>query len=119
MDYITGMGALNSCIIDTAYTRGLKTYSVDTRCWKSSVVGTCKKEENSFGVPPEKWPTIKWVIEQGWEDAITKEVTGRREKGTFVDENGRKLEFDNDAADSCAIAMFPWIGDKNKLKFEQ
>lgn len=118
IDYIKSIGALNSVIVDVMTTYGLKVYSVDTRCWKAQVVGTSKPQNNKYGVPPEKWPTVKWVCEKGFEKSILREVKGRREKGTFTDELG-KWEYDNDAADSAAISMFWFVGDRSKLKEEK
>lgn len=118
MSYIKGIGALNATIADLAHSYGVRTYSIDTRCWKATVIGTSKPKENSFGVPPEKWPTLEWLIKQGFEESVKLEVEGRRTKGTFLSKDGRRYEYDNDAADSAAIAMFPWVGDKSKLKLE-
>lgn len=118
MAYIKGIGALNATIADTVASYGVKCYSIDTRCWKAAVVGTSKPAGNKYGVPPEKWPTLEWLLAQGFEESVKLEVDGRRQKGTFVDRDGRRFEYDNDAADSAAIAMFPWVGDKSKLKLE-
>lgn len=118
IDYIKSIGALNSVIVDTMQEEGIEVYSVDTRCWKAQVIGTSKPEKNKYGVPEEKWPTVKWVIAKGFRDSILKEITGKKKKGTFV-RNNTKYMFDNDAADSCGIAMFWFIGDKNKLKLEK
>ena len=73
---------------------------------------------NKFGVPEEKWPTVKWLIDQGWEDSIIIPIEGRKTKGTFV-RNGQKYMYNNDAADSAGIAMFGFLGDKEKLQFER
>ena len=118
INYIKSIGALNSIIIDVMTGMNIPVYSVDTRCWKSQVVGTSKPKKNKFGVPDEKWPTVKWCINKGFEFAILKEVTGRREKGTFV-KNGTKYEYDNDASDSAAISQFYFVGNRNKLKKEE
>lgn len=117
VDYIKAIGALIATISDVCANHSIETYSVDTRCWKSQIVGTSKPQANSFGVPPEKWPTIQWCIAQGFEDAITHEITGRKVKGTFV-RDGKRYMYDNDAADSAAIAMFGFYGDPDKLHKE-
>lgn len=114
IDYIKSIGALNSVIVDVMTAFDIPIYSVDTRCWKAQVIGTSKPQSNKYGVPDEKWPTVNWVCEQGFEESILRKVEGRREKGTFTDELG-KWEYDNDAADSAAISMFWFKGDKNKL----
>lgn len=118
INYIKSIGALNALIVDTMAEYEIPVYSVDTRCWKAQVVGTSKPRPNKYGVPEEKWPTVNWVNKQGFKSSILKEVTGRKTKGTFIGSNGTKYMFDNDAADSCAIAMFGVVGDKDKLQEE-
>ena len=118
INYIKSIGALNALIVDTMAEYEIPVYSVDTRCWKAQVVGTSKPKANKYGVPEEKWPTVHWVNKQGFKSSILKEVTGRKSKGTFIGSNGTKYMFDNDAADSCAIAMFGVVGDKDKLQEE-
>ena len=41
-NYMTTTAGLVSAIVDTAYWKGVKTYSVDTRAWKSAVLGSSK-----------------------------------------------------------------------------
>lgn len=117
IDYIKSMGALNAVIIDIMDEYDIPVYSVDTRCWKSQVIGTSKPKDNNLGVPKEKYPTIVWCIEQGFENSVLRTVKGRKVKGTFV-RNGIRYMYDNDACDSSAISMFYFIGDKEKLKRE-
>lgn len=119
IDAIKALGALTATIVDVCNDCGIKVYSVDTRCWKSQVVGTSKPQVNKYGVPEEKWPTVKWVIGKGFEDKILIDVTDtRKNKGTFT-RNGRKYMYNDDAADSAGIAMFGAIGDRSKLRLEQ
>lgn len=117
IDYIKSIGALNATIVDCCSRHGIKVYSVDTRCWKAQVIGTSKPSLNKFGVPPEKWPTVKWVIGKGFEDSIIVPIEGRKRVGTF-ERDGQRFMYNNDAADSAGIAMFGIIGDPNKLKEE-
>lgn len=119
INYIKSIGALNALIVDTMAKYNIPVYSVDTRCWKAQVVGTSKPMPNKYGVPDEKWPTVHWVNKHGFKSSILKEVTGRKSKGTFIGSDGTKYMFDNDAADSCAIAMFGVVGDKDKLQLER
>ena len=56
IDYIKSIGALNALIVDIMQGFNIPVYSVDTRCWKSQIIGTSKGESNSYGVPDEKWP---------------------------------------------------------------
>ena len=116
IDYIKSIGALNSIIVDKCHEYGIEVYSVDTRCWKAQVIGTSKPEANKYGVPEEKWPTVRWVIKQGWEESIL--IQGKKSKGTFI-RNGQKYMYNNDAADSAGIAMFGFIGDPDKLQLER
>lgn len=117
IDYIKSIGALNSVIVDVCSLHGVEVFSVDTRCWKSQVIGTSKPASNKFGVPEEKWPTVRWLLKQGWEDSILIPVEGRKMKGTFV-KGGKRYMYNNDAADSAGIAMFGFVGDPDKLKEE-
>lgn len=116
---IKAMGALTATIVDTCYEHDVAVFSVDTRCWKSQVVGTSKPQTNKYGVPPEKWPTIQWVIRQGMEDKVLVALPekSRKTKGTFV-RNGARYMYNNDAADSAGIAMFGILGDASKLREE-
>ena len=118
IDYIKSIGALNSIIVDICHNYCVPVYSVDTRCWKAQVIGTSKPMTNKFGVPEEKWPTVRWLLKQGWEDSILIKVNGRKSKGTFI-KDGQKYMYNNDAADSAGIAMFGFIGDKDKLQEEK
>ncbi|MBO5743215.1 MAG: hypothetical protein J6R68_02940 [Clostridia bacterium] len=120
IDYIKSIGALNSVIVDVFNKYGISTYSVDTRCWKAQVIGTSKpsKTPNKFGVPNEKWPTVKWAIKMGFEDDLLIEIKGKKKKDTFV-RNNKKYMYNTDAADSAAIALFGFLGEKSKLQLEK
>lgn len=119
IDAIKAMGALTATIVDTCAEYGVEVYSVDTRCWKSQVIGTSKPQSNKYGVPEEKWPTVQWLIAKGFEKKILIDVTDtRKEKGTFK-RNGKKYMYNNDAADSAGIAMFGVVGDASKLQLER
>lgn len=118
INYIKSIGALNALIVDICSKYDVQVYSVDTRCWKSQVVGTSKPQVNSYGVPTEKWPTVHWVNKQGFKNSILRKVKGRKKKGTFIGANDIRYQFDNDAADSAAISMFWFVGDRDKLKEE-
>lgn len=117
IDYIKSIGALNSCIVDKAKDFNINVYSVDTRAWKSQVIGTTKKIPNKFGVPEEKWTTVQWVIQQGFEKSILEKASKRKTKGVFI-KDGIKYQYNHDAADSAGIAMFGVLGNKSMLKLE-
>lgn len=119
IDAIKAMGALTATIVDVCAEYGIEVYSVDTRCWKAQVVGTSKPQANKFGVPEEKWPTIRWLIKKGFEHKILIDVSNTKKvKGTF-ERNGKKYMYNNDAADSAGIAMFGVLGDASKLQLER
>lgn len=119
INYIKSIGALNAMIVDVMSEFDVKVYSVDTRCWKAQVIGTSKPLDNKYGVPPEKYPTVVWCIKQGFKSSILIDMSNTRtRKGTFI-KDGKRYKFNDDAADSCAIAMFGVIGDKSKLELEQ
>lgn len=118
IDYIKSIGALNALITDKMAEHGIDVFSVDTRCWKSTVLGTSKGASNDFGVPEEKWPMVQYLLDRGWEQSILIPVEGRKEKGTFT-RNGKKFMYNNDAADSAGIAMFWSVGDHEKLQKER
>ena len=119
IDYIKSIGALNAIITDKCHEYAIKVYSVDTRCWKSQVIGTSKPKSNKFGVPDEKWPTVQWVIKSGFESSILVDMSEtRKTKGVF-ERDGIKYMYNNDASDSAGIAMFWFVGDRTKLKEEK
>lgn len=108
IDYIKSIGALNSIIIDCAYEFGIPVYSVDTRAWKSQIIGTSKPQNNSYGIDPKKWPTIKWLISQGYEDKLIRPVNGRKKKAV-IEKKGKRFTYDDDAADSACISLYGFI----------
>ena len=119
VDAIKAMGALTAIIVDGCALYDVAVFSVDTRCWKAAVVGTSQPQANRYGVPDKKWPTVKWVIAQGLEHKILIDLTGtRKTKGTFI-RDGRKYQYNDDAADSAGIAMYWVVGDRDKLKEEK
>lgn len=118
IDYIKSIGALNALIVDCFKVSGIRVYSVDTRAWKSQVIGTSKPKANNFGVPDEKWPTVEWVIRKGFESSILVEITNKQKKKGVFERNGKRYMYDNDAADSAGISMFGFVGKEENLKEE-
>lgn len=117
IDYIKSIGALNAMIVDLASLYNIPVYSVDTRAWKSAVIGTSKEQKNKYGIDPKKWPTILWLIKLGFEDSIKEYVSGRKSKGV-IEHNGERYTYNDNAADSAAISLFPFYGDNKLLKEE-
>lgn len=117
IDYIKSIGALNATIVDVALLYNLKVYSVDTRCWKSNVVGTSKEEQNKYGFDPKKWPTIKYIIRLGYEDYIKFPVSKQKKKAV-IERNGERFTYNDNIADSACIALYGFVGDQSKLQLE-
>ena len=117
INFIKSIGSLNSIIVDKCLEYEIPVYSVDTRCWKSQVIGTSKPKQNKFLVPPEKWPTVEWVINQGFEKSIILPVSSRKKECLI--KGDLRYVYDNDACDSAAISMFYFVGDRSKLKLER
>lgn len=119
VEYIKNIGALNAVIIDVCNEFEIEVFSVDTRAWKSQIIGNSKPLENDMGINPEKYRTILWVINQGFEDSILKEVSKKKTKGVF-EKNGKRYTYNDDAADSAGIALYGFIDErKQKLKPER
>jgi len=108
MDYIKGIGALNACIVDVMYEYGIPVYSVDTRAWKTAIVGTARKQPNKYGLPEKKFPTIQWCVKHGYKKWIKDYNVGKRKKGILVDKRGERYTYDNDKADSICISLYPF-----------
>lgn len=116
IDYIKSIGALNAVIVDCAKEFNLSVYSVDTRAWKSAIVGTSKPQKNKYGIDPEKWPTIQFICKMGYEKKILLPVSNRKKKGVII-KNGERYTYNDDAADSACIALYGFL-PKNKQKLE-
>lgn len=117
-DYLKSMGALNALIVDLAYDFNIPVYSVDTRSWKSQVIGTSKPLNNNYGIAPEKWPTILYIKKLGWEKAILEEVSNKKKKGVIKEINGVKYTYNDNKADSACIALYGFI-PKHLQKLEE
>lgn len=113
IDYIKSIGALNACIVDVADDYNIEVYSVDTRSWKSKIVGTSKPKENKFGINPEKWPTIQYVRKLGFEESILDEP-GKRKKGV-IKKQGKKYFVNDNAADSACIALYGFLEETKQM----
>ena len=112
-DYIKSTGALIATIVDAAYEHDIRVYSVDTRSWKSAIVGTSKPGKDD----DKKGPTIKFVRKLGFEDSILVPIK-RAKKGSF-EKNGQHFMWNDDAADSACIALYGFLPkSQQRLKLE-
>lgn len=117
IDYIKSIGALNSIIVDVMTDCGIEVFSVDTRSWKSAIVGTSKPKNNHYGLNPEKFPTILWNIKHGRKSMIINYDVGRKKKGV-IEKNGKRYTYDDDRSDSIAISFYGFL-PKGKQKLEK
>ena len=117
IDYIKGIGALNTIIVDVMYDKGINTFSVDTRAWKSAVVGTSKPQENKYGIAPEKFPTILWNVKHGRKKYIVNYCVGKKKKGVIT-KGDKTYMYDDDRSDSIAISFYGFL-PKAQQKLEQ
>ena len=121
--YIKSTGALIATIIDVADTYDIPVYSVDTRSWKSQIVGNSKPLENKYGINPEKYRTILHLKQKGLLRFIIEPYEGRATKGIVnvnIDGTKTPCRINDDLADSYCIAMYGYLPkSKQKLKEEK
>lgn len=118
-NYLISTGALVATIVDTAYEFNIPVYSVDTRSWKSQVVGTTKTSKKyAKEIKPEKMPTIKYVESLGFDMKIYNKDGSI--KKSLRGKNKGKIKYDDDAADSACIALYGFIPqNRQKLNKEE
>lgn len=116
LNYIKGIGALNALIVDTAHEYNIPVYSVDTRSWKSQVVGSSRPGRNKYGFPEEKWPTIKWCLDRGYSWMIVEPVSPKKKKAV-IERDGERWTYNDNKADAIGIAMYGFVANQ-KLEEE-
>lgn len=113
-NYIKSTGALIATIVDTAYKHGVKVFSVDTRSWKSKIVGSSKRNKSLKGKDAKKLETTHFVEKLGFK--LTKEIIVSRGKN----KGQKKVVYNDDAADSACIALYGFLPrDQRILRLEQ
>lgn len=118
-DYLKSTGALISSIVDEAYLHSVPVYSVDTRSWKSQVLGSSTTDLVKYKnyEKPEKGRAIEFIEKKGFGLKI-KDKNGEHK----IHERGKnigKYYHDDDAADSGCMALYGFIPIKmQKLKLE-
>ncbi len=108
---IKAAAAMMAYIVDTAAKYGITVYSVDTRAWKSAILGTSKPVfEPIEGVTdPQKFGSVRKVVEMGYRDRLYRPSKSHANK-TF--------KLDDDAADATCIALYGYVY-KKYLEIEQ
>lgn len=110
-DFLKSQGALIAVIVDVAYRYGIKVYSVDTRCWKTAILGTSKPVfEPIEGVKdPQKFGSVRKIISLGFEESLQVRRGG----------SNAVISLNDDAADSACIALYGFSTPPLKLVLEQ
>lgn len=121
--YIKATGALVATVLDICTAYRVPVYSVDTRAWKSAIIGTSKPMNNKYGINPEKYPTILYMRRKGLLEPLLIPYHGKGKKGIIpVKVRGEHAlyEVNDDLADSYCIALYGFLPEhKQKLKEEQ
>lgn len=108
--YIKATAGLIATIVDVAAEYNVKVYSVDTKAWKRAIVGKTERRSNIMGIPAEKFHTVYYVAH----------TLGFRASITYYTEHGKRLKWDDDAADSACIALYGFLPvEKQKLMLEE
>lgn len=118
IDYIKSIGALNALIVDTASGFDYPVYSVDTRAWKSAIVGNSKGQKNKYGIDEKKWPTILWCVSKGYKKYIKCDVSKEKKKGV-IEKDGKRYIYNDNIADSICISLYGFINNSKQLLKEE
>lgn len=110
VQFIKASSALMAYIVDTGLEYGIKTYSVDTRAWKSRVLGDSRPVfEPIEGVDnPQKFGAVRKAIDLGFKKELT-----------VLKQNSKFHSYNDDMADAICIALYGHSGKPYKLRLEQ
>jgi len=112
--YMIDTGKMIGTIIDIAYRYNVKCYSVDTRSWKSQVVGTTKSY-----LGDNKYYTVQYVQNELKIDCRRSSSSGEVLK-YIRGKNAGKIKYDDDKADAICIGLYGLLdGNKQKLNLEE
>lgn len=116
--YMVSMSYLNGAIIMEGARLNVPCFSVDTKCWKSHVVGSSKGKENKYGVEEKKFPTLNWCMHNGYKDFVVEyEKNEKKQKKCYKTKDGRFARFNDNVADAIAISVFYFkISEKDREK---
>lgn len=109
-NYLKMTGALVAVIVDVAEEFGIKVYSVDTRAWKSKIVGSSKAKVKN-GKRDAKGDTVNFIQGLGFDLFVREKKVGKNK--------GEKM-YNDDAADSGCICLYGFLPkSKQNLKLEE
>lgn len=113
-EYLKKTAALVATIVDAAADHNVKVYSIDTRSWKSKIVGTSKAKKTKDGKRDAKSDTVKFI-----QDKYGIDLFVRTQRATKKNPNGLDV-YDDDAADSACIALYGFLPkSQQNLKEEE
>ena len=109
-DVLKAHASLIACIVDTAYFRGIRTYSVTTKSWKASVLGSSKPIFDPVeGVKnPQKFGSVIKAISLGFED-----------KMKVVSYKNGNYSLDDDMADAICMSLYLFQKPPYQVKIEE
>ena len=110
IEVIKAHSALMAYIVDTAAEYGIKVYSVDTRAWKSRVLGSSKPIfEPLEGVEnPQKFGSVRKAIKLGFGEQMKVKSC-----------KTRSFRYNDDMADAICISLYGFSGHPYILSLEQ
>lgn len=112
-NYLKSTGALIASIADTAYDFNVPVYSVDTRSWKSQVVGTSTiAVRHKSEIKPEKMGAIEFIEKLGFDMKLYNK--DKSIKRSVRGKNKGKIKYNDDAADGGCIALYGFIPKENQ-----
>lgn len=106
-EVIKAQSALVATIVDAAFAYGVKVFSVDTRHWKTRILGTSRPIfEPIEGVKnPQKFGSVRKMIDLGFYDNL-------------YSSSGRGFTLNDDVADAGCISLYGFSGRPYQLLLE-
>ena len=111
MVVIKSGAALIATIVDTAMEYNVKTFSVDTRAWKSRVLGSSRPIfEPIEGVEnPQKFGSVRKAISLGFAEKM--KIVSAKKRNSFT--------YNDDMADAICMSLYPFTGYPYLLQLEK
>ena len=108
---IKAHAALIATIVDKAFEYGIRTYSVDTRCWKHAVLGDSRPIfEPIEGVEnPQKFGSVRKAISLGFKEQMS----------IYSAKKGGFSSYNDDMADAICMSLYLFKGRPYKVKLEE
>ncbi len=112
-DYLKKTAALIARIVDVAAEYDVPVYSIDTRSWKSKIVGNSKAKKKN-GKRDAKSETVEYIQNVHGFDLFIKRSRPSKKNPNGVD------VYDDDAADSACLALYGFLPkSQQNLKKEE